>query len=424
MSVEFNSAPPPLRRVKTPIGLRVKQIVRGPVQVLVWAGTGGLAFWLAGLSEVPNQVPGTVLPVEARLGFARDGTIAEVFVEPGTLVTRGTLLGLLDGTEIDARLAVAERQAAAVASELSAAARRHEVFTAERALEYRLSDTTFSVDELANDTRRFDSLLRMEMEAYDRRLAVIALEGELETERLAAELVTLRLARARNLSDLNVGQLADTEDLELQEQEARREIAALVASLEATRAGAVEYEGRLEEVRQSLGEPTSAPGPARERASLEEAAHAAALADARVIERRLELRLSEVEALRIDLEALERKSTIDGRVTSVEALPGQAVLAGTAVVSVHSQEAEVVVVYLSEPVVRDDDLPPTLPIARASAPRVTAEARVLGFGGGVEILPERLWPKPDRPVFGRTLLVAPPEALRLVPGEIVRAELP
>ncbi len=424
MSVESSPTLPPIKRVRTPIGLRIKQFLRGPVQVLIWLGTGAVAFWMAGLSEAPNRVPGTVMPVEARLGFARDGTVAEVFVEPGTLVTRGTLLGVLDGTEIDARLAVAERQAAAVASELSAVARRHEVLTAERVLEYRISDVTLSVDEEANDSRRFDSLLRMEMEAHDRRLAVIALEGELETERLAADLVTLRLARARNLSDLNVGQLADTEDLELQEQEARREIAALEASLEATRAGAIELEGRLEEVRQSLGEPSTAPGPARERASLEEAAHAAALADVRVIERRLELRRSEVEALRIDLEALELKSTIDGRVTSVRALPGQVVLAGTPVVSVHSQKAEFVVVYLSEPVVRDDDLPSTLLVARASAPRITSEARVLGFGGGVEMLPERLWPQPDRPLYGRTLLVAPPEALRLVPGEIVQAELP
>lgn len=420
MTTTVPHPPTPLRRVRTPLRIRARELIRGPVQALLWTGTGLLAFWLTGVSGAPGRIPGTVLPVEARLGFSRDGRIAELCVEPGTLVARGTLLGRLDDAELLARISLAERAVAEVAAELASAASRHELRKAERVLEYRLSDARLSVDEEGNEIRRLDSWLRLEMEAHDRRLAAIALEGELESERLAADLVTLRLSRARRLAELNVGQRADVEDLALEEAEARREIAALEEQLQETRKGADAFEERLE----ADGGLAEAQQPVRERSLLETADHEAAVAEMRVIECRLERRRSEVEALRAGAEGLELRSTIDGRVTSVEALPGQAVLSGAAVVHVRSEAAEVVVLYLAEPVSPDDDLPVTLPVGRASVPEVTSEARVLGFGGGVELLPERLWAHPDRPVYGRTLLLSPPEALRLVPGEEVLAELP
>lgn len=424
MSTEHTDSPLPLRRVQTPIRIRVREFLRGPVQVFIWTAMGLFAVWLSGVTQAPGQFPGVVMPVEANLGFSRDGVVAEVAVEPGEVVARGTLLGRLDDAELLARIAVAETSVATVAAELDSVARRHEMRKAERALEHRLSEENQSLDREANEVRWLDSMARLRIEAQDRRLEVVALEGELATMRLEVELVALRLTRARQLADLNVGQQAEVEDLELQEQAARQEIAAAEASLEANRAGAADLERRLEEAPPATGDTQQAPEEVGERMVFETAAQDAALAELRVIESRLDLSRAEIAALQVEAQALVLRSTIEGRVTAVEAMPGQAVLAGAVVVRVHSQDAEVITTFLAEPISPDEVLPETMSVGRASAPEVTAEARVIGHGPGVEMLPARLWAHPERPVYGRTLLLAPPADLRLVPGEEVRAELP
>ena len=424
MSPESTNPTQPLRRVRTPIRIRLKDFLRGPLQVSIWTAMGLFAVWLSGVTQAPGRFPGVVMPVEANLGFTRDGIVAEVAVEPGAVVTRGALLGRLDDAELLARIAVAETGVATVAAELASVAQRHEMRKAERALEYRLSEENQSLDREANEVRRLDSMARLRIEAQDRRLEVVALEGELATMRLEMELVALRLTRARQLADLNVGQQAEVDDLELQEQAARQEIAAAEASLEANRAGAADLERRIEEARSATGDTQQAPEEIGERAVFETAAQDAALAEMRVIESRLDLSRAEIAALQVEAQALVLRSTIDGRVTAVEAMPGQAVLAGAVVVRVHSEQAELITAFLAEPISPDEVLPETMSVGRASAPDVTSEARVIGHGPGVELLPARLWAHPERPAYGRTLLLASPADLRLVPGEEVLAELP
>jgi len=424
MTPEGTDSPPPLRRVRTPIRIQAREFLRGPLQALIWTAMGLFAVWLSGVTQAPGRFPGVVMPVEANLGFTRDGTVAEVAVQPGAVVARGTLLGRLDDAELLARIAIAESSVATIAAELESVSQRHEMRKAERALEYRLSDANRSIDREANEVRWRDSIDRLGIEVQDRRLEAVALEGELGTMRLEADLVALRLSRARQLADLDVGQLAEVEDLELEEQAARQEIVAAQASLEENRADAAELEARLEETRAATGNAPEVPEEIRERSVFEAAAQEAAFAEMRVIESRLDLSRAEIAALQIEAQALVLRSTIDGRVTAIEAMPGQAVLAGAVVVRVNSQDAEVITTFLAEPVSRNEVLPETMIVGRASAPDVTAEARVIGYGSGVELLPARLWAHPERPVYGRALLLAPPADLQLIPGEKVLAELP
>ena len=177
-------------------------------------------------------------------------------------------------------------------------------------------------------------------------------------------------------------------------------------------------------MRAAVASATRIPDLSPERRAFETATAAADIAALHAIERRLELRRAEFEVLRLELAGLSLRSSIGGRVATIEAFAGQSVMAGALVVTVRSQEAESVIVYLPEPVAKDEPLPDSVALARVSAPRSLIEARVLGFGTGVALMPERLWTRPGIPDYGRPLVLAPPEELGLIPGEAVLARLP
>ena len=100
---KHHDAPPIIpKRVRTPLGRRLRLLLSGPVQLVAWLSTGVFAFWMIGLLDSRHQVLGTVLANEAQLALARGGTIEEMFVESGTIVSAGMLLARLDGTALDA----------------------------------------------------------------------------------------------------------------------------------------------------------------------------------------------------------------------------------------------------------------------------------------------------------------------------------
>jgi hypothetical protein len=107
----------------------------------------------------------------------------------------------------------------------------------------------------------------------------------------------------------------------------------------------------------------------------------------------------------------------------LESRPGQALLAGSTVALVESAAARNVTVFLPEPSAPEGDPPAVVLLSRRTSPAEVAAAEVVGYGRGVEELPVRLWRQPQVPEFGRTLIVRPPAALGLIPGEVLGVQL-
>jgi len=389
----------------------------------VWLGLGLAGLWIVGAPVPRAGAVGIVRGDELALSFARSGRISELLVSLEADVSAGTPVARLDDALLQARIVVAQQEVASVAADVEAAATARAQLASERALAALGGTGELATDLIANRSRVRDEVWRLEIEERERRLSVLALEVEIETDLLRVDQVRAQEERFAVLSKQGFAREADAQDRRLAEKtllgsvEAnRRLLEALRVEVDAAAASLATARGILE----GLGSPEASEAA---RVLLESAAQVADLAALDALRRRVESRRAEVELLRVELAELTLIAPFDGRVARVDARAGQSVVAGAAVVLVQARGARDVVVYLPEPIAPGGTLPETVILARRTAPGVDAEAEVVGFGRGIDPLPERLWSRPGVPEFGRTLIVRPPAALGLVPGEAVNVRL-
>ena len=420
--VELPRSPemPPLpARVSTPIGLRLREFARGPGQFVAWVTLGLAGLWSAGSSVPTPQLVGIVKATQVAHAFGQAGQLAELLVAEGDVVRTGDVLARLTSEPLEARLAVAEEELAAVLADVASLAASQALQAAERELAAGEDDTDFAQDGQANRSRVRDEVWRLEIQARERRLSILALEVEIERDLLRADQVRVQAERLTSLVDQGFGRGAEKQDLELEERtllgqvEANR---ALLAAETEERAAAQASLARARGILETLA-PPAADEAARE--AVREAARRADEAAVLALRQRVEVRRATLGALRTERAGLTLLASVPGRVGLVEARPGQALLAGAPVATVEAEGARNVTVFLPEPVAAEVDVPEVVLLARRSAPAVVAEAEVVGFGQGVEELPVRLWRRPQVPEYGRTLIVRPPAALGLVPGEVL-----
>ena len=419
-----DAAPRPLPgRIPVPWRRRLESFAKGPGQVVVWLGLGLAGLWIVGAPVPRAGAVGIVRGDELALSFARSGRISELLVSLEADVSAGTPVARLDDALLQARIVVAQQEVASVAADVEAAATARAQLASERALAALGGTGELATDLIANRSRVRDEVWRLEIEERERRLSVLALEVEIDTDLLRVDQVRAQEERFAVLSKQGFAREADAQDRRLAERtllgrvEAnRRLLEALRVEVDAAAASLATARGILE----GLGSPEASEAA---RVLLESAAQVADLAALDALRRRVESRRAEVELLRVELAELTLIAPFDGRVARVDARAGQSVVAGAAVVLVQARGARDVVVYLPEPIAPGGTLPETVILARRAAPGVDAEAEVVGFGRGIDPLPERLWSRPGVPEFGRTLIVRPPVALGLVPGEAVNVRL-
>ncbi len=410
-------------RIPVPWRRRLESVAKGPGQLVVWLGLGLAGLWIVGAPVPPAGAVGIVRGDELALSFARSGRISELLVALESGVSAGTPIARLDDALLQARIVVAQQQVASVAADVEAAATARRQLASERALAALGGTGESATDLIANRSRVRDEVWRLEIEEREQRLSVLALEVEIETDLLRVDQVRAQEERFAVLSEQGFAREADAQDRRLAEKtllgrvEAnRRLLEALHNEVDAAAASLATARGILE----GLGSPEASEAA---RVLLESAAQVADLAALDALHRRVESRRAEVELLRVELAELTLIAPFDGRVARVDARAGQSVVAGAAVVLVQARGARDVVVYLPEPIAPGGTLPEMVILARRTAPGVDAEAEVVGFGRGIDPLPERLWSRPGVPEFGRTLIVRPPAALGLVPGEAVNVRL-
>jgi len=415
--------PPLPRRVPTPIGLRLRDFMRGPGQFFVWVGLGLTGLWAAGSAVPEPQFVGIVRATEVPHAFGQAGLLATVLVEEGDVVRPGDPLARLDSGPLEAQLAVAEEQLAAVLADVTSLAASQALAAAERLLANGESDTELIQDGQANRSRVRDEVWRLQIEARDLRLSILALEVEIERDLLKADQVRVQAERLTPLVDQGFGRAAEKQDFELAERTLLGQVAANRELLTAQREERAASIASLDRARGIL-EGLEAPAPSvAAREAVQRSARAADEAAIVALTQRVEVRRAELAALRLDQDALTLSATIAGRVGLIEARPGQALLAGNTVALVEAAEARNVTVFLPEPSAPEEGVPEVVLLSRRMAPTEVAQAEVVGYGRGVEELPVRLWRQPQVPEFGRTLIVRPPESLGLVPGEVLAVQL-
>ena len=342
------------------------------------------------------------------------------------MVRLGDTLARLESGPLEAQLEVAGGQLAAVLADVTSLAASQALASAERLLANGDNNTTLVQDGEANRSRVRDEVWRLQIEARDRRLAILALEVEIERDLLKADQVRVQAERLTPLVDQGFGRAAEQQDFELAERTLLGQVAAnrnLLSAQEEERAASDASLERARGILEGLEPPTPSVA-AREAVQL--AARTADDAAVVALQQRVEIRRAELAALRLEQQGLTLTATIAGRVGLVEAHPGQALLAGALVARVEAADARTVTVFLPEPVAAGSEAPEVVLLSRRGSPAKVAAADVVGYGRGVEELPVRLWRQPQVPEYGRTLIVRPPESLSLVPGEVrgVRLEQP
>ena len=431
--MEINEQPtaeqamPPLpKRVPTPFGLRLRDFMRGPGQFFVWIGLGLTGLWAAGTAVPAPQLVGIVKATEVAHAFSQPGRVASIAVEEGDVVRLGDTPARLESGPLEAQLEVAGGQLAAVLADVTSLAASQALASAERLLANGDNNTTLVQDGEANRSRVRDEVWRLQIEARDRRLAILALEVEIERDLLKADQVRVQAERLTPLVDQGFGRAAEQQDFELAERTLLGQVAAnrnLLSAQEEERAASDASLERARGILEGLEPPTPSVA-AREAVQL--AARTADDAAVVALQQRVEIRRAELAALRLEQQGLTLTATIAGRVGLVEAHPGQVLLAGALVARVEAADARNVTVFLPEPVAAGSEAPEVVLLSRRGSPAKVAAADVVGYGRGVEELPVRLWRQPQVPEYGRTLIVRPPESLSLVPGEVlgVRLEQP
>jgi multidrug resistance efflux pump len=138
-----------------------------------------------------------------------------------------------------------------------------------------------------------------------------------------------------------------------------------------------------------------------------------------VIRKAIKVQEQQVEQLLTKSVPLVLKSKVDGVVSFVGAKPGEAVLAGTAILAVAEEQPQEIIAYANESLVGQIRQGTKVQLIRSTWPAQIASSEIFYVGPVVEQLPLRLWPNPNTPQWGRPFLIKIPAGMQLRAGELV-----
>jgi multidrug resistance efflux pump len=127
---------------------------------------------------------------------------------------------------------------------------------------------------------------------------------------------------------------------------------------------------------------------------------------------------AKIQELTQQLQNLEIKAPISGRVVEIHRRPGQAVQLGNSIITIASDKGEYIVSYVrqTQPITPREDMPVDV---RPRSSMSTHRTRVIAVGPQVEAIPPHQLRDPKVPEFGLPVHVALPAGVTLKPGELV-----
>jgi multidrug resistance efflux pump len=312
-----------------------------------------------------------------------DGKLDMVYVDLYDKVSAGEVVAQLADVELTARLEHSQASIRMLRAQLLAQRVRLQ------------TDTTQGLAAWTDDLRRFHA------DEAGHRLAALELRARLHADEVTLEQLERQLRRTEPLLAAGViGQL-EHEEIQLERDELSKTIEETRWLLretereyEASRERRRTFESSLPEIEGE--EPLLAP-----------------FREAIAVETQ---RLREIEAQR---DALVLASPIDGQVSAILCRPGQAVVPGEPILTITDPQVRDIVAWLDGADSRE--IRPNTPVVVTSREQRgrSVDSYVVRVGSTIEMLPERLWPDPASPAYGRAVVIAALPKMELRPGELL-----
>ncbi len=326
---------------------------------IVWSLAGGVALWLgAGVTSV-GVAPAEAERVLVVLSSPRSATVAKVAVQAGDRVPAGALLAVLDPSELDLEIAVAESELERLRLEVSA------------------EGTSLKAEDLMTRERLASDAERAAVDAA-------RLEAELGRDRAELETIVEQHARQQRLVDEGLASGSALDDLELRRAALQRKVSEYEGLLRSARDHHIAARSRLHEWERSkdAGAPRTAPLIAAVKAQQER-----------------------VGALRAARERLTLRAPVAGRVQAVHETTGGAALQGEPVITLIDERTARVIAWLPEDraqLVHVGDVVRLVPSDGVGAER---HGRVVALGPGIEEMPPRFRQIPAEPELARAAYI-------------------
>ena len=369
-------------KIPIPIGRRFQVLRTTLLPFIVWIAAAGVCVTLYNSQSGSLTVSGLVSARQSNLAPLVGARLVTLPVGILENVAAGDLLATFDDSEIRAELSVLDAQTKTLRAEVAAERARLEMEARQ-----------------ANDSRQLD-LRRLQVDVENARLEIVDRRIQIETSRVDLHRFQIEQQYTEQLISAGVNDRMEYDIARVQAETLEDVIAEGRQAVEQAREQLEEAKTRLQAFQQETG------------AVLEADIAMAPL------HQKLDVLAAEVDLARTRLPSLVLRSPFDGVVTLVGATPGENILAGTPIITVTEREAETIVAYLPEnaplqPAIGDEAE------IRSAQPGggVLARARVLSVSPAVQALPARLYGDPNRPEFGRAVLLSLGAANGLVPGE-------
>jgi len=369
--------------IATPYAQRAADFRRRTLPLLVW-GVAAIAcvFLIYGKTRQFEYI-GIAQALDYEISAGATGRLETVVVALFDDIEAGEVVATLDDEALRASIETARSSIRQLGAELEATRLRAS------------ADGAGLVAEL----RRF------QIDEERRKLQVLSLRVVIESDEIERERLDLEVKRNLPLRDAGFLSDSDYDNFRLERdrvatriEKNRRLLAQTEAEFATTRSRRQQFEDRLPDLPEA--EPLLQPL----RAAVEVEAQ----------------RLNEIEVQR---RSLVLRSPITGRVSQLLCRAGQSVVPGEPILTVTEAAPREIVAWLGE---NAGELPKgdrRVLVTSQNRPGKVAESVILRISPSIRALPDRLWPNPRIPVYGRAVVIAGVPALDLMPGERVTIRL-
>ena len=154
-----------------------------------------------------------------------------------------------------------------------------------------------------------------------------------------------------------------------------------------------------------------------------------------VIRKSISVQEKMVEELKVTRVPVELRAPIDGIVVPIHGqanerildrpgenlmkTAGEVVAAGEPILAIAQEKPSEIIAYVGQAGIGSFRENMMVELVKNREPAQLAKAKVMSVGPAVEALPERLWPSPTAPQWGRPIVINIPAGLNLVPGELI-----
>lgn len=371
------------KKVRVPWTQRKEYLVRVTTPLAIWICAALIVAVQLYKKTDRFEYVGLARTAEYFVSAQFEGRIRSMSLGLYEEVEAGQIVSRMDDDQVLARIATSTARIEKLTSDLDA------VYT-----EFLSNGGAGTADWVA-DLRRF------QVDEENRRLAVMGLKVEIESDRVELERRNLELERFRRLMETRLISQLEFDTVRLQTEQVEKRID---ENEQLLKQAETEY-ARAEQRRKAYER--NAPMAADENPLLESLRRAVSV-ESRVL-----------EEIQVERQALALRSPISGRVSRIDCRQGQSVQQGQTILAISESEVKEIVAYIPDTdLVR---LKPQMAVNLSSRlnPGKIVGSVVLRIGPGVEQLPQRLWRDPMIPDYGYGVVIAVDSAMNLIPGEIV-----